>query len=203
MARYLRHRYEDQETEVFLIRHGATAGNLEKRYIGRTDEPLTQTACDQLQKASFPEADAVVTSPLLRCRQTAALLYPEAEVTVCDGLRETDFGRFEGKNYRELSGDADYQAWLDSSGTLPFPDGEDTFAFRDRCAAAFENVMSDPRFEGKKVAFVVHGGTIMAILERFSLPESGFYDWQTVNGTGFRCFWNGNRLIEISPLKGE
>lgn len=189
--------------QVVLIRHGATAGNLQKRYIGRTDEPLTQTACEQLRAARYPSVDAVVCSPLLRCRQTAALIWPELEAVVCDDLRETDFGRFEGKNHAELDGDADYQAWLDSGGTLPFPEGEDTFAFRDRCAAAFEQMLSKPEFSGKKVAFVVHGGTIMAVLERFSLPKSSFYDWHIANGKGFCCLWNGSSLTEISPLKEE
>ena len=51
----------------------------------------------------------------------------------CPLLKECDFGDFENKNYKELSGNPDYQAWIDSGGALPFPGGEDPEGFRNRC----------------------------------------------------------------------
>mgnify|MGYP000603366522 CR=1 FL=1 len=111
--------------ELTLIRHFATAGNLEKRYIGTTDEPILPVA--EIKK--MPRAEIVLTSPMIRCRQTAKLLYPEVEQTVWDGFRECDFGSFEGKNYQDLSGDPVYQAWIDSGGTLGFPGGEEPTGF--------------------------------------------------------------------------
>ena len=50
-----------------------------------------------------------------RCIQTAQIIYPGREAVVVDDLKECDFGRFEGKNYIELSGDAYYQKWIDSN----------------------------------------------------------------------------------------
>lgn len=49
-----------------------------------------------------------------------------------------DFGAFEGHNYQELSGDPAYQRWIDSGGTLPFPEGESREEFIRRNVAGYE-----------------------------------------------------------------
>ena len=78
--------------KVYLIRHGATPGNLEKRYVGTTDEPLTKDAVTALKKlrVRYPIPVQVVTSPLKRCMQTASLLFPGIPSECCDGLKECD-----------------------------------------------------------------------------------------------------------------
>ena len=90
--------------ELFLIRHAPTFGNLEKRYIGRTDEPIVQPP--PVPIPSYPQVERVYISPMLRCRQTARLLFRNCEPFVLDGLRECDFGVFEGKNYAQLCADS-------------------------------------------------------------------------------------------------
>ncbi len=178
---------------VCLIRHGSTAGNLEHRYVGSTDEELTMDAVLELKenKDRYPQPDCVFVSPLRRCVQTAGLLFPEIEKVVLPDLRECDFGEFEYKNYRELDGDPRYQAWVDSGGTLPFPGGESREAFAARCCAAFLAGCKKAADSGYDcAAFVVHGGTIMAILDRFSSPHKDYFDWQAKNGEGYICGWS-------------
>lgn len=103
-----------------LIRHGQTQGNREHRYIGcRTDEPLCPEGIAQLQNRHYPPVSRVFVSPMRRCVETASLLYPGVPQTIIGGFRECDFGDFENKNYAELNGRADYQAWIDSGGELP------------------------------------------------------------------------------------
>ena len=112
--------------DIFFIRHGATEGNLRRRYIGRTDEPLCEAGIAQvkaLQKRGL-SVDRLFVSPMLRTRQTAELLFPQMPYTVVDGLAETDFGRFEGKSADELLGDPAYQAWVDAMCLTPIPEGE-------------------------------------------------------------------------------
>ena len=82
----------------------------------------------------------VFVSPLRRCVETANLLYPGVPQTIIGSFRECDFGDFENKNYAELNGRADYQAWIDSGGELPFPHGESRAQFAARCATAFEQI---------------------------------------------------------------
>ena len=55
-----------------FIRHGLTAGNLEKRYIGSTDEPLCGEGIARLKMRTYPRCEVLVCSPMKRCLQTAA-----------------------------------------------------------------------------------------------------------------------------------
>ena len=168
--------------KYILIRHGKTQGNLEQRYIGcRTDEELCADGIAQLEARFYPDADMVFASPLKRCIRTAGIIYPGKPVHVVNELRECDFGDFEGCNYDELKENPAYQAWLDSLGELPFPGGESKKEFSDRCVRAFESSTSG-LIEGD-YAFIVHGGTIMAIMERFT--GGSYYDFQVQNGKGF------------------
>ena len=94
-----------------LIRHGLTEGNLQKRYVGcRTDEPLCPEGIRQLKQHPYPAVQRVYTSPMRRCLETAAVLYPGLSPQIIPDFRECDFGAFEYRNYAELNGLEDYQA---------------------------------------------------------------------------------------------
>ncbi|WP_322169254.1 histidine phosphatase family protein [Acutalibacter caecimuris] len=183
---------------VLLIRHGKTAGNLLGRYIGKTDEPLCPQGAEELTVRAYPAADGVFCSPLRRCRETAALLYPHLPATPVSGLEECDFGAFEGKSYRDLNGDPDYQRWIDSNGVLPFPGGESRTAFIRRSVTAFVGALAG--FTGDTAAFVVHGGTIMAVMSTLSQPPAGFYDFQVKNAGGYAVQWDGHTLTHPEVL---
>ncbi|MCD8150111.1 MAG: histidine phosphatase family protein [Clostridiales bacterium] len=180
--------------EILLIRHGQIRGNLEGRYIGRTDEPLLESARESLRKSPYREfqPEIVYVSPMLRCRETAEILFGD-DYLIDRNLREMDFGDFENKNYEQLKDEPIYQAWIDSGGMLAFPGGEDPKNFRMRCRKAFErDVEEAARKEVKKIAFVVHGGTIMSIMEEYGMPKGDFYRWQVKNGEGYYCICTGN-----------
>ena len=81
-----------------LIRHGQTQGNLEHRYIGcRTDEPLCAAGREALRLGRYPAVSRVFASPMRRCIETAAMLYPGILPQPVPGFRECDFGAFEEK----------------------------------------------------------------------------------------------------------
>ena len=154
---------------IYLIRHGKTAGNLSGRYIGKTDEglcPEGRTALEAIRqrflsgKDALPRPETVYTSALKRTRETAAVLFPDLPVCVRAGFNECDFGEFEYKNYRELSGNPSYQKWVDSGGTLPFPGGESHENFVNRSAETFSRAVEELSAGKKTAAFVVHGGTL-------------------------------------------
>lgn len=163
----LRRAHRDQgkmKIRVYLIRHGKTAGNLKQAYIGSTDQPLCPQGRAELEALAgrLPIPDELWRSPLCRCGQTAGILYPGVPARVCADLRECDFGRYEGKNYDQLKDEAAYQEWLDSGGTIPFPDGEDPMVFRARSREAFAAIAASvaKRHPGGTLAIVCHGGTI-------------------------------------------
>lgn len=169
---------------IILIRHGKTSGNLRHAYIGcGTDEPLCAEGIAEISALSYPAADRVFVSPMKRCAETAHLIYPNLPCVVVDDLRECDFGDFEGMTYAQLNGNADYQRWIDSGGEIAFPNGESKADFAARCVAAFESAVSC--LTGGNTAFIVHGGTIMAIMEKYASPHGTYYDFQTSNGKGY------------------
>ena len=126
-------------SKFYLIRHSITKGNLEKRYIGaKTDEPLCKAGYELLKEKHYPKVEKVIASPMKRCIETAQLLFPDTQIQIEESLRECDFGEFENKNYQELSQSKAYQAWIDSNGTLPFPNGESQESFRKRSTTGFK-----------------------------------------------------------------
>ena len=172
--------------KIWLIRHGMTEGNSHQRYIGVTDEPLCEEGRKLLEKFTYPAVQALFVSPLKRCRETASILFPKGEQRIVPLLAECDFGEFENKNYKELSDNPHYQEWIDSNGTLPFPGGESKEECADRNLKGFDEVLKACRDEGiTEAALVVHGGTIMNIMEAYALPKKAFYEWHVGNGCGY------------------
>lgn len=194
---------------IYFLRHGATAGNLEKRYIGRTDEELCTEGIERLKELrelvpdikgnSIPAvcqgAEAVFTSPMKRCIATADILFPDKKKIIIDDFRECDFGDFEGYNYQELNGNADYQRWIDSDGQIAFPNGESPQEFRRRCINGFMQMlqMTGGHNRINAVAAVVHGGTIMSILEKYEKHHE-YYRWQCGNGSGYAAVYKDGVL---------
>ena len=136
--------------ELYLIRHWKTKGNLEKRYIGTTDEPIlsgrrTGSVVKQATSRILPDVSCVAVSPMKRCRETAELLFPGKKQEVCDAFRECDFGQFENRNYEELKNRPEYQRWLDSGGTDAFPGGESREIFAGRCVEGFVQKVTELR----------------------------------------------------------
>lgn len=196
------------KVKITWIRHGMTRANEEHRYLGKTDEPLSEKGIRFLQekkkKSFFNAPEFLYASPMKRCVQTAEILFRRKPVLIPE-WKEMDFGQFEGKNYEELKDNPDYQKWIDSNGTLPFPGGESREQFIRRSMEGFDRMMSDilkrsekntgiqndtdPRYLNSDrgteipVVTVVHGGTIMAVLS--SLTGGEYFDFQVKNGEGY------------------
>ncbi|MBQ3104644.1 MAG: histidine phosphatase family protein [Lachnospiraceae bacterium] len=175
--------------QILMIRHGKTSGNAHMRYIGRTDEPLSQAGISQLQAlGQDPLVRSVFVSPLKRTCQTASLLFPNARQIIINDLQEMDFGDFEGRSFREMTHDTAYRAWVDSDCLAPCPGGESREVFSQRVCGAFSRILSQAQArKEQRIVLVVHGGTIMAIMEHFALPRKDFYTYSVKNGTGYIC----------------
>ena len=209
--------------KVYLVRHGMTPGNLLHQYIGgRTDQPLSEEGRAALQELKesgiYPETKTVFVSPMKRCAETAEVLFPGAEQRVVQGLKEMDFGVFEGRSAADMEDDEQYQAWVATRCEAPIPGGEVKEAFTERCCKAFEETMEailkersmqkadseqdaretkkdqDEPHQENAAVFAIHGGTIMALLSRFGRPEKSYYDWYVKNGHGYVCDWDGAAL---------
>ena len=125
---------------VWLLRHGETDWNARRRYLGRTDLPLSGRGRLALIRADFAP-DRVYVSPLGRTAETAELLFPGARQIVVPDLREMDFGVFEGKSWREMEDLPAYRAWVEGGCVDAPPGGESRRAFADRVCAAFASLV--------------------------------------------------------------
>ncbi|MCR5337274.1 MAG: histidine phosphatase family protein [Lachnospiraceae bacterium] len=199
---------------VYLIRHGRTPGNAEKKYIGNgIDEPLCDEGrqeAEELRKrmeAQMPDRpDRICASPLKRAVETADILYDTNDIRLIDKLTEIDFGAFEGKNHMELNGDPAYQAWIDEGGKGKIPGGEDFNAFCRRSYTGFQKALGEPDRK-ETIHIVCHGGTIMAVMSELTGKE--YFTFMTENLGGYRleleygdagtflisydCLWSWNR----------
>ena len=170
---------------VRLIRHGTTAGNAARRYVGATDEPLSPEGRAQAErKGKDVSPERIYVSPLKRARETAAILFPNAEQVPVYDLREMDFGAFEGRTADEMEHDPAYRAWITGGCEGACPGGEAPADFHRRVAAAFADVI---RKTANDTTFLVHGGVIMSILWQFAEPKRDFYDWYVPNLGGFEA----------------
>ncbi|MER5933248.1 bifunctional RNase H/acid phosphatase [Streptomyces sp. NPDC002054] len=168
-----------------LLRHGETALTPEKRFSGSggTDPELSPAGRRQAEAVAAALAargtvQAVVTSPLRRCRETAQAVADRLglPVTVEDGLRETDFGAWEGLTFAEVKDrfPADLQAWLDSPKAAPTGGGESFSQVTRRVSAARDRLLT--AHAGRTVLLVSHV-TPVKTLVRLALgapPESLF-----------------------------
>lgn len=200
-----------------LIRHGKTPSNREHRYLGVTEETLSGEGRKQLEilaeKDILKKPWLLFISPMLRCQESAGILFPGREAYPIEEWREMNFGAYEGKNYEDLKNDSYYQKWIDSNGTLPFPEGESQQEYIKRCHRGLltatkiiqkeiaENQMTES--QPRNITAVVHGGTIMALLH--ILAGGNYFDYQVKNGGGYCCKlrlcgeeWKLDSLEEIS-----
>ncbi|MFF2858970.1 bifunctional RNase H/acid phosphatase [Streptomyces rubiginosohelvolus] len=150
---------------LVLLRHGETALTPEKRFSGSggTDPELSAVGRGQAERAAghfaaLGTVQEIVSSPLRRCRETAAAVAARLglDVRIDESLRETDFGAWEGLTFgevRERYGD-DLTAWLASPDTAPTGGGESFAQVAERVAAARDRLVA--RYAGRTVLLVTH-----------------------------------------------
>ena len=185
---------------VYLLRHGLTEYNAEKRYQGQRDIPLSAAGLAQLRRADI-DPKVVYISTLQRTEQTARVLFPEAKLIAVDGLKEMNFGSFEGRNYVEMEHDPDYLAWVAANCESRCPDGERKDQFSQRICTAFAALVDQALTDGEPMLVILaHGGTQMAALERFALPHRDYYEWCGPNAGGFVLDardWADKRVLHL------
>ncbi|MFD5057116.1 bifunctional RNase H/acid phosphatase [Streptomyces sp. NPDC058394] len=168
-----------------LLRHGETALTPEKRFSGSggSDPELSAAGRHQAERVAESLAargtiQEIISSPLRRCRETAATVGARLglPVQIEDGLRETDFGAWEGLTFAEVREryGPDLDAWLASTRTPPTGGGE-SFAEVARRVSATRDRLTN-RHAGRTVLLVTHV-TPIKTLARLALgapPESLF-----------------------------
>ncbi len=170
---------------IYLLRHGQTEYNAQKRYQGQRDIPLSPEGMAQLRRADF-DPEVVYVTPLQRTSQTARILFPNAKLIPVDGLKEMCFGSFEGRNFVEMEHDPEYLAWVEANCESSCPDGERKQDFSERICKAFSELVDNAIAAGeKRLVILAHGGTQMAAMERYVVPHKNYYEWCGPNAGGY------------------
>ncbi len=196
--------------KIHLIRHGMTDANIDGRYIGcKTDLPLSPEGVRELkslrENMEYPDIEALYTSPLLRCKQTASVIYPGFEPISVDELTEYDFGIFENKTARELEIMPEYLEW--TSGKISAtPDGEDTNDFIRRIALGINMIVRDMMEKDiTNAGVIMHGGAIMMFLATCAVPRKRSVEWTSDNGRGYSIMitpslYHSSGIVEVYDI---
>jgi len=153
---------------IYIMRHGATDWNREGRLQGQRDKPLNDLGRDQARQAGERfrarglQFDQVISSPLCRARETAALCtgLGEDRLRLDPRLMEMDFGPYEGVRFRE-AGEELRRFFRDPVG-CPLPGMETAAHLLDRTASFLEDLKQEA--EKERVLIVTHGVAIRALL---------------------------------------
>jgi broad specificity phosphatase PhoE len=156
--------------DLWLIRHGETTWNHARRFQGAQDVELSARGREQAARLAAGLAgrqfDALYTSPLVRCRETAAACAARLDLApaVVDDLREVGLGDWEGLTVETVvAGDPErYWRWLTAPGHNPPPGGEPLEALQRRITSAIAAIGA--RHPAGRVLVVSHGGVIATFL---------------------------------------
>lgn len=170
-----------------LIRHAKTAGNIERRYVGWTDDPIVATDLPIIDNT----VEAVYCSDLVRTQQTAQAYFPHATQHVIADFRETHFGDFEMKTYDQLKDDVLYRQWIDEPTNVAPPNGESLTDFYARVRRGMQQLRGACHYVA-----VLHGGTIRALLVDLAPTPSAFWDWHVGHDVRFQLKWSTQQAFE-------
>ncbi|WP_329534422.1 bifunctional RNase H/acid phosphatase [Streptomyces sp. NBC_01450] len=172
-------------TTFVLLRHGETLLTPQKRFSGSggTDPSLSDVGREQAERVAAALAargtvEAIVASPLTRTRQTAAAVAARLglDVVIEDGLRETDFGAWEGLTFAEVQErhPDDLKTWLASPKAEPTGGGESFAATARRIATTRDKLIAS--YAGRTVLLVSHVTPIKSLVRlAIGAPPESLY----------------------------
>lgn len=193
---------------IHMIRSMPCEGNLEGRYIGRTESPLPMGSVVKLAKMKgeyqYPRAECFYAAPSTRCVDTLKILYPQADPEVVLELAECDFGDWEGKTAQDLAGEPGFREWMENGGQSAPPNGESSPVFVQRVCAGFEMLVQNLMAAGKtSAALVASSGVLTTLLAAYGLPRAKPYDWMCPPGHGYSVritpgLWMRSMVMEVA-----
>jgi broad specificity phosphatase PhoE len=155
--------HPESSPRVAVVRHGATAWSRALRHTGRTDVPLSdegrRQAVELGRRLAGHDFDRVLTSPLLRARETCELAGFGARARLCDDLVEWDYGEYEGRTTAEIRRRrAQWVLWRDGA-----PGGESP----DEVARRVDRVIALVRAVPDEVLVFAHGHVLRVLASRW------------------------------------
>ncbi len=160
---------------IYVTRHGQTDWNVQKKVMGRCDEPLNETGLAQAEETrknlSETPIDIIICSPLQRAKQTAAVINTGRDIPIVydDRIIERDFGEFEGKETKDF----DFHGYWNYYKNEQYQSAENIQSFFKRVYEFLEDITK--KYKGKNVLVVAHGG--------ISIPVNCFFNKRIPEGS--------------------
>ncbi len=203
--------------KLWLIRHGQTDMNLEKRMQGLSDIPLNETGREQARRAAETvkdvSFDVVFASPLKRAVETASILsgFPEEKIIRDERLIEANFGKYEGRHYHYMG--LPMTLYWALPEVFPAPRGVESIASMVKRSTSFIEMLEEQVKSGNgllspesRVLVSCHGGIIRALRGCLENRPNGIIWRPKPKNCEFRVYeydgLNWNRVDE-SPIDGE
>lgn len=173
--------------EIYIVRHGETLWNKEKRLQGRTDIDLNENGRDLARKTGEAlmntRIDRIYSSPLMRARETAELIRNgrEIEILTDDRLKELCFGSFEGQDFSKLIRDESLTFryfFKQPELYVPSPDAETLEQLIARAGDFMQEVIEPLADQCERIMIVAHGALNKGIMSY-------------IKGHGIDAFWSG------------
>lgn len=193
---------------IYFIRHGQTKYNVEGRFVGSTDLPLTENGRKNIydlwhERSKHIDKEVIYSSPMKRCIETAHIIFPDEHLEIIKNVREMNFGVFEGKTHDELMDMQAYRNFRATSGKEKIPHGESGIEFGMRVLKGFFEMIGHMNKNSyETAALICHGGVIMAIFSMLCEESDDIYYYHRDNGQGLKAHYDENRkeLIIIEKL---
>ena len=179
-------------TRVILLRHGETVWNVEARYQGHLDSPLTARGLAQARalaaRLATEKFSTLYSSDSGRARRTAEIIAAQTrhEIRTDAGLRERHHGSFQGRTYAEAKAGSpeDYRQLKSGGADYAPPGGESNRALTTRITAALASIAA--QHVGETIVVVTHGGVLSALFRHvIGLPLEAPRRFARANAT-----WN-------------
>lgn len=175
---------------IVLIRHGEAFGNLANSVDPGYESSLTDRGISTAKKLInlFSNSSVVISSPMNRAMETAAIVYPNKKISLDKRLEEIDFGNYKLINKSEIMHDN----FLDSS----FPGGESYRNVISRVELLIDSLLVD----NKDYCLFTHGGVMSALLQNRKKLLSKFPLYE-IDYCGYIEIDNNNSILNLGGIK--
>ncbi|MBR4618942.1 MAG: histidine phosphatase family protein [Bacilli bacterium] len=169
---------------IYITRHGQTDWNVQKKVMGRCDEPLNETGLKQAEETKKnlldTDIDLIICSPLKRAKETAEIINKGRNIPIIydERIIERDFGEHEGKQTKDF----DFHGYWDYYRNIQYERAENIQVFFKRVYDFLEDISK--KYEDKNVLLVAHGGISIPVECYFNgnIPEGSLVDAGLVLG---------------------
>lgn len=192
---------------IFLVRHGETLWNLEKRWQGSKNSPLSSLGEKQAMQANEKlfhyNIDIAYVSFLKRTQDTSDIILKDRaiKVEVLNGIQEINMGEWEGKTQSEvqLRYPNELDTFFNSPETFSIKGAETYFEVQNRVVKSLEYIFESHK--NRNVLVVSHGVAIKVALAHYcSVPLCELSTMDNPQNGSIICLSNGEGKVSIKEI---